>query len=275
MASTHKSYFLASSWDLNPSEITLGSVITDVKAPEQLLSNKDLPANIDTDIYAQEATNSSGEVEYGNEFSVGLFSTFIQLITAGFEVSHSSKSSSKLEYSYESMETRRFTPSQEFIAKVAADAAVKSRLKIWGRRAKIFLITGVKIAKGVTLATVEEAEKDTTFQVGVEIPTPQVKIGPKATLNLATRQAHTQRVEGPIIFAFQVERLRLPWKGEPTSERHVNGAVLGQKNGEIQYMIQVSDACLDDEEMKHIGLEARDITDEDGEKCRIIFPRMK
>ncbi|KAL7954737.1 hypothetical protein V8C34DRAFT_327949 [Trichoderma compactum] len=210
------SYFLASSWDLNPSEITLGSIITDV--------------------------------EYGNKFSVGLFSTFIQLVTAGFEASHSSKSSSKLEYSYQSMETQRFTPSEEFIAKAAADGAVKSRLKIWGGRAKIFVVTGVKIAKGVTIATIEEAEKDATLQVGVEIPTPQ---------------AHTQRVEGPIVFAFQVERLRLPWKGEPISERYVDGAVLGQRDTKVEYMFEVSDVCLDDEEMEHIGLEARDITDED------------
>lgn len=275
MVSTQKSYFLASSWDLDPSEVTLGSVITDVKSPAKLLSSKDLSANIDTDIYAREATNSSGKTWSRNEFSVGLFSKFIELMAAGVEVSYSSKSSSKLEYSYESMETRRFTPSQAFIAKVAADAAVKSRLKIWGRRAKIFLITGVKIAKGVTLATVEEAEKGTTFQAGVEIPTPQIKIGPKATLNRAKGQAHTQRVEGPIVFAFQVERLRLPWKGEAIGERYVDGAVLGQKNGEIEYMVQVSDVCLDEEEMEHIGLEARDITDEDGEKCRIIFPRTK
>jgi hypothetical protein len=59
------------------------------------------------------------------------------------------------------METRRFMLSPKFIAKVAADLTAKSHLKIGGMGTKAFVVTSVKIAKGVTITITEEAEKDT------------------------------------------------------------------------------------------------------------------
>ncbi|PNP51048.1 hypothetical protein THARTR1_08276 [Trichoderma harzianum] len=275
MASSRRSYLLAPSWDLSPSEIALGSVIADVTSPQRVLSNKDLPAEVDTEIQCVKDDNCFGKINETHEWGIGVFSDFLNMITAGFEASHASRASSHIEYSCESMETQRFTPSQTFIAKAAAEPHVKAHLQIGGLGTKFFIVTGIKIAKGVTIATTEEAGKDTTFQVGAEIPTPQLQIGPKATLNLTRHQAHTKTIGGPIVFAFQVEKLRLTWKREPTSESYVKGAVLGQRGDVTEYMIEVADKDLDDDDMADFGLEARDITDDDGEKCRIIFLRMK
>ncbi|KAL6820175.1 hypothetical protein J3E69DRAFT_374221 [Trichoderma sp. SZMC 28015] len=267
MASNHKSYLLAPSWDLNPSEIALGSVIADVTSPQRVLSSKGLPAEVDTEIQFSKDGNCFGKINENHKWGVGIFSDFMNVITAGFKVSHASMSSSHIEYSCESMETQRFTPSQKFIAKAAAEPQVKSHLKIGGLGTKLFIVTGIKIAKGVTISTTEEAGKDTIFQVGAEIPipipTPQIQIGPKATRNLTRHEAHTKTTGGPIVFAFQVEKLRLTWK--PTSKGYVKGAVLGQRGDETEYMIEV-DEDLDDDDMADFGLEAHD-----GEKYRVIF----
>ncbi|MBE3049829.1 hypothetical protein IMZ48_46495 [Candidatus Bathyarchaeota archaeon] len=271
MASTRKSYLLTPSWGLKPSELALGSVIASVKFPERPLSNKDLPADIDTEVHTEESKDCSGRLKDGNKWSIGLFATFVDLITAGGEASYSSGSSSEIEYSCESMETRRFTASPEFIAKAAADSAVKSHLKIGGMGAKVFVVTGVKTAKGVTITITEEAEKDATIHVSAGIPGTKTTVGPKATLNPTRYRTHTKTIDGPIIFAFQVEKVRVNRKSNATSKGYVVGAVLGQDGKKVEYVTEVADEDLDDEDMDDAGLESRDAF-EDGEKCRIIVP---
>ncbi|KAF3910649.1 hypothetical protein ABW21_db0205587 [Orbilia brochopaga] len=272
MASTRKSYLLAPSWDLRPSEVALGNAIASVRFPERLLSNKDLPAEIDTEIYTEEAKDCKGEVTDGNKLSVGLFATFLQVVTFGGELSYSTMSSSKIEYSCESMETRRFTASPDFIAKVAADPAVKTHLKMGGMGAKVFVVTGVKTAKGVTITTTEEAEKDKTIHVGAEIPATQITVGPKATLNATKYQTHTKTIDGPIVFAFQVDKLRVSRKGVATSKGYTVGALLGQKDEKVEYVIEMADEDLDDDDMDDFGVESRDGLEEGGEMCRVVFP---
>ncbi len=272
MASTRKSYLLSPSWGLKPSEVALGSVIASVKFPERPLSRTELPAEIDTEIHTEEAKNCSGKVNNGNKWSIGLFATFIHCVTPGGEASYSSRSSSEIEYSCDSMETRRFTASPEFIAKAAADPAVKSHLKVGGMAAKVFVVTGVKIANGVTITTTEEAGRDATIHVGVEVPATQTTVGLRATLNPTKYRTHTKTIEGPSVFAFQVVKLLVNRRGEAISKGYVVGAVLGQKDEEIQYVIEMADEDLDDDDMNDFGLKSREGLGQGGEKCRILIP---
>ncbi|KAL7907410.1 hypothetical protein GGI35DRAFT_487119 [Trichoderma velutinum] len=122
------------------------------------------------------------------------------------------------------METRRFTPSPNFIAKAAADPAVKAFLKMESTD-EVFVVTGVKIAKGLAITTIKETEKGRILQARVGLPIPQLQIETRAERNRARCQAHTQTIDGPTIFAFQVERLRLTWKNVPTSKGYLTNAV--------------------------------------------------
>lgn len=270
MADTNKSYLLAPSWGLKPSEVALGNAIADIKSPQRLLSSKDLPNQIDTEIFTEEAKNCSGKIKTGNKWSVGLFATFVHVITAGIKTSYSSMSSSEIEYSCELMETLRFTISPKFVSQAAADQAVKTHLKI-GMSAKVFIITGIKIARGITITTTEEAETETTVLVGAEIPLAQTTVGPKATLKPSNYQKHTKTIDGPIVFAIQVEKLRVGKKGEASSKSYVVGAMLGQKLDEAEYVIEIPQENLDDDDMDDFGIEPCDGL-EDGEECRIFIP---
>lgn len=273
MASTCKSYLLTPSWGLKPSEVALGSAIASVRFPQRPLSSKDLPTKIDTEIHTEEPdTRCSGKIKDGNKWSIGLFATFVQFITAGGEASYSSTSSTEIEYSCDSMTTRRFTASRDFIAKAAADPAVKSHLKIGGMGAKVFVVTGVKIAEGLTITTTEGAEKDITIHVSAKVPAAQTTVGPKATLNPTKYRTHTKTIAGPTVFAFEVVKLLVNRKGEATSKEYIVGAVLGLKDEEIEYVIEMADEDLDDDDMNDFGLESREGLEEDGEKCRIIIP---
>ncbi|KAF4625916.1 hypothetical protein G7Y89_g12249 [Cudoniella acicularis] len=272
MASIRKSYFLSPSWSLEPAEVSLGSVIANLNCPHKALSAESLSSEIDTTIHIVEAKPSSGVVKSSKKWSAGLFSTFIHVITIGGEVSYSSMSTSEVEYSCESMETKRFTPSPAYITKAAGNDSVKAHLKIGGWGAKVFLITGVKTVQGVTITTTEEKGQDTKVQIGVEIPTAQLTVGPKITYNPSTSQTHATTTAGPIVFAFEVEKLRVNRKGQATSRKFVDGAMLGRKDG-VQYVIERAGNDIDEDEMEDFGLEAfSGHEDETGVECQIIVP---
>jgi hypothetical protein len=220
------SYFLAPSWDIKPPEVPLGSAIASIRSPERPMSDSRLVSAIDSEIQSTEDTNCSGKIRDGNNWSVGLFATFIHMLTLGGEVSYASNSSTEVEYSCASMETRRFVPSTAYVSKVAADTAVKSHLKVGGIGAKVFVVTGVKTVKDVTITTTEDTSKDTTVHVGAEIPAAQTTVGPKVTVNPSRYRSHTRTIAGPIVFAFQVEKLKVSRKGDASSKPFVTGTVL-------------------------------------------------
>ncbi|KAG4438023.1 hypothetical protein IFR05_006482 [Cadophora sp. M221] len=272
MASVRKSYFLSPSWHLEPSEVVLGSVIPNLNSPHKALSVESLPSAIDTKIYTGEGGALSGTAKAAKSLSMGLFATFIYVVTLGGEVSYSSTSASEVRYSCESMETKRFTPSPTYIAKAANDEAVKAHLRIGGMGAKVFMITGVKTVQGATITTTEETGQESNVQIGVDIPAAQITVGPKVTYKPTTSQTHEQTVAGPIVFAFEVEKLRVNRKGQVTRNEFVDGAMLGQRE-DIEYVIERVSQDLDEDELEDFGVEAcSGIEDETGEECRIICP---
>ena len=267
-----KSYFLSPSWNLEPSEVTLGSVITNLNSPHKALSAESLPSEVDSKIHTGEENPCSGTAKASKKWSAGLFSTFVHVITLGGEISYSSTSTSEVKYSCKSMETRRFTPSPAFITKAADDGAVKAHLKIGGLGAKVFVITGVKTVQGVTITTTEETEQDTNIRMGVEVPAAQLAVGPKVTHNPTTYQTHTATIAGPIVFAFEVEKLRVNRKGQVTSKEFVDGAMLGQKD-DIEYVLERAGVELDEYEMEDFGLEpCSGLEDETDAECQIFVP---
>lgn len=277
MASMHKTYFMSPSWDIDPSEVALGSVITDLNSPHKPLSAETLPSKIHTTIVTNPGEDdkdepTSGMAKASKKWSAGLFATFIHVITLGGQASYSSSSTSEVKYSCESMKTSRFTPSPAFITQAAEDAAVKAHLKIGGIGAKAFVVTGVKTVRGVTITTTEEIKQDANIHLRVEIPAAQAKFGPKWTNNPTGYQTHTINKAGSIVFAFQVEKLRVNRKGQARSKEFVDGAMLGRKD-DIEYVIERDGEKLDEDEMEDFGLEAcMGIEDEDGAECRIIVP---
>jgi hypothetical protein len=272
MASMCKTYFLSPSWNIKPSEVALGSVIANFSSPGKKLSADSLLSEIDSGIYTDEETECSGTALVERRWSAGLFSTFLSVITVGGDVSYSSRSASEVKYSCQRMETKRFTPSSAYIAKVANDDAVKAHLKLGGLGTKAFIVTGIKVVEGVTITTTEDTEKHTTAKVGVDVPGANLRIGPQFTTGPVIRQTHTRTIMGPIIFAFEVERLRVTRKGHATSKQFVDGAMLTLNDG-AEYSIERAIEPLDEDDLEDFGVESRPgLEDVDGAGCQIIVP---
>jgi hypothetical protein len=202
-----------------------------------------------------------------------LFATFIQVITLGGEVSFSSSSTLEVEYSRDSMESRRFTPSLSYIAKAAEDPDVKDHLRMGGLGAKVFMITSMKTAYNVTITTTEEKKQETTAKVGVDIPAAQASIGPKGSHKSTNYGKHTRTIAVPIVFAFQVEKIRVNRKGKAVNGEYIDGAMLARKEGGASdHVIERAGQELDEDEIDDFDGTTRLGTDEIGEACEIIVP---
>jgi hypothetical protein len=273
MASTHKTYFLAPSWNIGPDEVILGSVVTNPKLPQHAISVATLNSNIELPIPRPiEEKSCSGTAKKETKWSTGLFATFIQVVTLGGQASFSSDSILQVHYSCESMETHRFTPTLAYITKVAEDTEVKSHLKIGGIGAKVFMITGVKIVSNITITTIEEKTKETVAKIGVDIPAAQLTVGPKATYTLANYDKHTRTIAGPIVFAFEVEKIQVNRKGKVVHGEYIDGAMLAKKDGvATDYVIERAGQGLDEDETVDFDMSTRLGTDDTtGEACEII-----
>ncbi|KAJ4861376.1 hypothetical protein T069G_02330 [Trichoderma breve] len=198
MPSFRESYFLVPSLGQQESDMPLGSVIADVTTLERIKPNEDLSIHIDTKVYKlAEVEPTAGFIRSGG-FDTSRYSAFRRIMLDGLE--EPPASASVIEYEIGWVKTRLFQPSAEFIAKAAADPAVKSRLEI-GDAAKVFVITGLKTTKIFSISETLEEEGIVT---------------------------HEKEFDGPTILGFKVKRLFLTSDGEPTIESYVDGAIFEQ-----------------------------------------------
>jgi hypothetical protein len=273
MAALEKSYFLAPRWDISPDDLKLGSVFSSFKRPEQPLSGPSFPEQIDTSIAEPPEEPTSGNAKTARNWSVGLFAKFMQLITVGGELSYSSNSVLEVEYSCNAMKTRRFTPSLGLIAKVVEQPHVGDYLRMGGLGSKVFMVTGVKSAADITITTTEEVETESTVQVGLDLPMIQTTIGPKGTDKKTQVLKQTRTIAGPIVFAFEVEKIKVNRKGKATSKAFVDGAMLERKGaGSDELVVECAGNDLLEEEIEDYQLLSVDGEDGNGKACHIIVP---
>ncbi|KAH8896858.1 hypothetical protein GQ53DRAFT_890278 [Thozetella sp. PMI_491] len=274
MAASHKTYFLAPSWSIRPGEVALGSVISNPRTPQKPLSSPSLVQSIDTLVPEEFVeTNCSGTAKKDKQWSVELFANVLEAVSIGPEASFTADSTFQVDYSCDTMSTSRFTPSLSYISKAAGDTAVKKYLKDGGFRSKCFVITGIKTVSNVTITTLEEKKHEVTAQIGIEIPVIQTTIGPKGSYSSGRLGTHTRTIEGPIVFAFELEAIRVNLRGRVKHEEYVDGAMLTKKDGPTaDYIIERAGQTLDEDDVDEFDLQERTGIDERGDPCDIYVP---
>ncbi|KAJ5610789.1 hypothetical protein N7510_007508 [Penicillium lagena] len=272
MASLRKSYFLVPAWNIHPDEVALGSVVASPRVPLNTLSGPTLTTLIDTPIRPIPEKNPSGTAKRTKSWSAGLFATFLHVVSVGAGALFSSDSTIQVDYSCHSMTTRRFTPSLAYITKAAEDPEVKNYLDIGGLGAKVFMITGIKTVSNVTITTIEEKTKETRGYIGAEIPAAGVSIGPKGSHNSSNYSKHTRTIEGPIVFAFEVEKIRVNLKGRVVHKEYVDGAMLAKKDIDTETVLERTGPDLDEDEEDDLGVTVQEGEEEGEASAPFIFP---
>ncbi|KAB8542148.1 hypothetical protein FH972_025611 [Carpinus fangiana] len=238
MANSRKTYFLTPTRTHPPNRrIVLGSIIELAQWPEEtLLNDKILPIPPSSGPYKHSARNYKSTVTKSGEFNPGIFADFLQQILGlGATLGIGFKRSDTEELTAKSLDTLTFEPSQEYIDEAMKADRVAAKVKekrIWERSGRVFMITGIKIARGAAVTT--KKNKSTSaqgeFSLSLAIitagmaPVP-LTFGPKADIKNSNDQSVSFSASDDFVYAYRLSKITVK-DGKAKAEPHYKGTVL-------------------------------------------------
>jgi hypothetical protein len=196
MAATLPQYQKATSYDLPPDSVLLGSIIETPQFPDAILNKGQIvPIPEPTPVIH---ANWKDTVEHVKKGKIGIWARLVQIIGVVGEIGASGNNDDSYGYSFEKLETRSFFPDQTYLN----EALQKSRIKLYlevSEHAPIYMVTGVKVVRGanstVKTAMAKNREAHANLGVSATVFGAAVSIGPEA--KGSTSQKQTVSFGGP------------------------------------------------------------------------------
>jgi hypothetical protein len=164
-------------------------------------------------------TNFADGVKKGIMGGVGLNANLAQGIAGSVDVIYGFAKDRTSTYHCELLETEEFEPTKEYIFNsIKASSRVQSALRdaLPGRK-RVYMITGVKIATGLSTTTSTETQHGPILRVGVNATALGVPVEAGPIVEFATTNARTishGRSLNRVIFAYRVIRIKQKGDGE-------------------------------------------------------------
>jgi hypothetical protein len=169
MASHTKTYFLSPNWDFPPSgPIQMGSLIADPTKPSRSLNRGSIipiPATSHLHSTKKDFKLSSSELHSGR---IGIWATFSQVVGMAGDLSYEQKKDSSEVYHCASLETDHFVPGDKYIFDSLQNEEVKAYISASWWKKPVYMITGLKIAKGFKVTTSERQHRGGNGKAGVD-----------------------------------------------------------------------------------------------------------
>jgi hypothetical protein len=273
---THKpTYFLTPPRPAGP--IHLGAIITSPTRPDEPLHQPALPPS--TDISTIKEYNWSGTHVKTRSTHFGVWASFLEMILSiGGDVSVSSSKKMHQHWEVERMTTRSFFPSNAFIAGAVAHELVREYITETLFREKIYMITGVMLARATESVRESLVERGVMLSVGVDatawtgVP---VSAGPEGEWARSEGKREESVREDEFVFAYRVREIKVRRKGGVKAHRgYDRGALFNtekkrEKKREKEEAIEVEVVGLgDDVDDEGEGLETMEVLQDsyDGEQ---------
>ncbi|KAF6818290.1 hypothetical protein CSOJ01_01931 [Colletotrichum sojae] len=234
MSSRTPTYLPAPNWDIpaDSNVVVLGRLIRDPRDPQSKVPRSSDDPVPPPEVYEGAKTDWQTTVERSRAGCIGLWAKCLQLVGGGLSLGQ--LKSTMEDHRFSSLETRYFSPDEEYLARALEDAGVQAYFHVNNHRKPVYLITGVKIARGGSVSTESSVERLAQAEVkadatGFGAP---VEMGPEASWESATRRTVSYGGSSDYIFAYQLTRIK-PRKGgrASKSQSYVKGA-LYEKGGE-------------------------------------------
>ena len=151
----------------------------------------------------------------------GLNANLLQGIAGSADIIYGLSKGKKETHFCELLETVEFEPTSEFVTKsIAASSNVRSTLRnaLPGRK-RVYMITGLKVATGLTTSTSTTTHHGPVLRVGVDAMAFGIPASAGPEVELATSRVRTVtqgRSSDKIIFAYRVVRIKQGRDGEAT-----------------------------------------------------------
>lgn len=283
MSSSVKTYFLSPNFDFPPPPdglITLGSILVDPKKPERSLNRNDQVAIPTGSIY--NAHKDDWEVTRGQirEAEGGVWASFLSVILGlGGDLQINRSHNTNETYTCKRLETQYFQPDDVYIHQSLQNARVKSYFEQGWFRKPVYMITGLKVARGVTAKTSELEEYGFEGKLGVNGTSTGVPVagGPKGRWTSKNDEGVSFSRSSDFVFAFQLIKIRSRKNDRlPTQEDFNKGALYDtdkskEKVGSFEHLQDSWEiSTLEDPTDEFPSVAVNSTVDEHGDVCRVI-----
>jgi hypothetical protein len=277
MSNLVKTYFLAPNFDLAPppfGPLFLGSVIADPKNPARSMTrdNRIAIPSPGESIHHSLKLNWSVTRAQLREGKIGIWaSSLAAFLGTGADAEISISHDTDEIYRCERLETEYFQPDETYIYKALQVPRVKSYIEKSWLGKPVYMITGLKVARGATAESGEGRGSTSNVKIGVHGTPAVVSVSGGLKLNGKVERKERISWEGSsdFVFAYRVIRIKSKKKdGTFTDKDYNNGALYNADDDEAkeensverlhrEWEIGDFDGTVD-------GVVANSVADEDG-----------
>lgn len=189
-------------------------------------------------------------------------------------------------YRCKTLETQYFQPDEAYIAASLQHARVTDYVqKGWPLKKAVYMVTGLKIAKGVSAETGSRKEHSIEGQLGVDataitggVP---VSAGPKGKWSSETSEGVEFGAGDDFVFAFRLIKIRQKEKAEKgfVEGDYVKGALFSAEEPIEEQVVDNAESFHDTWEVEPSEQMMQDLpdmivkntVDEEGDSCNVVF----
>ena len=138
-----------------------------------------------------------------------------------------------------SLETQYIVPSLDYITTALKAPSTLQYLRthrLLLRSTPLYMITGVKVARGASMLTQKLKKTGTHTQIGVNLAAftaAPITVGGKTGLELGKAGRTTWDSEDDFVYAYRLRKLMVSRKGEIRTQAYNKGAMLSVKKDEV------------------------------------------
>jgi hypothetical protein len=225
-----KEYLLAPNFDLPPppsGPLQLGHILDDPTEPRYPLNPDDVIAPLDSKSYTQAVTGFSATRSQLHESGFRLWAKLTDLVPVGADAGVIGKKDSTDVYSIKTIDTEFFLPSKKYLEASVHRPDVKRFLEGSRWRNSIFMITGLKVARGASVTSYRLSEQKAGGEASVNLApvTVPLSIGAGGGRNITAEELTKTDGSGDFVLAYQLRKI-IYKKGKPAKHESYNkGAV--------------------------------------------------
>lgn len=250
-------YFLAPNCDFPPDGlIALGSIIVNPKTPQKSLNHRNnqrvaVPAN---ELQESFKDNWEGVMKSANHNKITLWASFLQMIVGvGANVSAGLKQGREELYKFRRLETKYFEPDVAYIEESLKSEGVKAYISATRCKKPIYMITGVKIARGASATDKTVQEYEGMLKVGVDatmLTGVPLSAGPKIETSSSKEREVKFDNSSDYVFAYRVVKIQLRKGGDVKGHKDfVKGSLFSVDEGKTGSKEDLSAEDWDVEEL--------------------------
>lgn len=252
MSSHTATYIPSPNWDIpaDSDTVVLGRLIKDPKNPQSKIPKSSVEPISPLTVYEGKKIDWQTTLEQAHSGKIGHWGKCLQFVKGGLRFGQ--LKSSLENHKFSTLETNYFLPDDNYFGQVLEDLGVQAYLQVHNWRKPVYLITGIKIARGASVTTESITGRSTQaeLKIGAMSLGTSGNVGPEVTWNSEKRRDTSYGASTDYIFAYQLMRMK-PKKGGEVSKNQsfVKGAMFGKADEGYAAEIRVRDVFYIEEEI--------------------------